>query len=240
MNNEQRVLDEIDALVDAQLQQEPSGYDHNLNQDKCEWCGEDWHALAITQRLQWARRHYQMTLEMPADYDYSTDESPIMCEGSDFIGPRISWRLRGEFKASIAKRPRGSAPAADRLTETRGLTDVDAFEARIRISAAARCGYLLDEAGWRNIGTLSGEDGLGVIADGAPYIVGEHFQLDEGSRVGYQGIDGEIHYGRVESHDPAGNGSWTVTIGEDDPPARANRRLRNVADNIMRSIGLRP
>lgn len=44
MNPEQRVPDEIDALVDEQLQQTPSGYDHNVNQPRCR-CGGEWHGL---------------------------------------------------------------------------------------------------------------------------------------------------------------------------------------------------
>lgn len=37
--------DEIDDLVDAQLRQVRSGYDHNINQDRCPHCGGSWHGL---------------------------------------------------------------------------------------------------------------------------------------------------------------------------------------------------
>lgn len=37
--------DEIDELVDAQLRQERSGYDHNINQDRCPKCRGPWHGL---------------------------------------------------------------------------------------------------------------------------------------------------------------------------------------------------
>lgn len=37
--------DEIDHLVDAQLRQERSGYDHNINQDQCPHCRGEWHGL---------------------------------------------------------------------------------------------------------------------------------------------------------------------------------------------------
>lgn len=43
-NREQSVLDAIDALVDEQLQQEASGFDHNINQPECR-CGRPWHGL---------------------------------------------------------------------------------------------------------------------------------------------------------------------------------------------------
>jgi len=42
----QRVIDDIDALVDEQLRQEASGYDHNLNQPRCRWCDREWHGKA--------------------------------------------------------------------------------------------------------------------------------------------------------------------------------------------------
>lgn len=48
-NPEQDVLDEIDRLVDAQLAQEPSGYDHNINQPRCPHpgCPREWHGLPV-------------------------------------------------------------------------------------------------------------------------------------------------------------------------------------------------
>ncbi len=44
MNREQSVIDAIDELVDEQLTQESSGYDHNINQPLCR-CGRYWHGL---------------------------------------------------------------------------------------------------------------------------------------------------------------------------------------------------
>lgn len=44
-NPEADVVDAIAALVDEQLQQEASGYDHNINQDSCPKCGGPWHGL---------------------------------------------------------------------------------------------------------------------------------------------------------------------------------------------------
>ncbi len=44
MSTAQRVIDDIDALVDEQLRQEASGYDWNLNQPRCR-CGKEWHGL---------------------------------------------------------------------------------------------------------------------------------------------------------------------------------------------------
>lgn len=45
---EQNVLDAIEELVNDQLQHEASGYDHNINQDRCELCGGQWHGLTGT------------------------------------------------------------------------------------------------------------------------------------------------------------------------------------------------
>lgn len=77
------IIDRIDELVDNQLQQEPSGYDHNINQDTCWHCGRDWHGLAITERIagmyRWGR--------FDDDYLLSEDDSKVLCRSSDFIGP---------------------------------------------------------------------------------------------------------------------------------------------------------
>jgi hypothetical protein len=46
-NPEDGVIDVIDQLVNEQLRQESSGYDHNINQDRCTLCGGDWHGTAV-------------------------------------------------------------------------------------------------------------------------------------------------------------------------------------------------
>lgn len=79
------IIDRIDELVDDQLANydSRSGYDHNINQDKCGHCGGDWHGLAITQKIMAMR----VTRSYNEDYGYAADDSPIICPGSDFIGP---------------------------------------------------------------------------------------------------------------------------------------------------------
>jgi len=64
MSTAQRVIDDIDALVDEQLRQEASGYDWNLNQPRCR-CGCMWHGL-----------------------------SRFGCPGSDVEGPAMATGLR--------------------------------------------------------------------------------------------------------------------------------------------------
>ncbi|QGF20199.1 hypothetical protein SEA_SIXAMA_20 [Gordonia phage Sixama] len=46
-NPEDSVLDAIDELVEEQLQQESSGYDHNINQPECphKGCAHGWHGI---------------------------------------------------------------------------------------------------------------------------------------------------------------------------------------------------
>jgi len=48
-NPEQDVIDAIGELVDEQLSgySQRSGYDYNVNQDKCAVCGREWHGLAL-------------------------------------------------------------------------------------------------------------------------------------------------------------------------------------------------
>ncbi len=103
--------DDIDDLVDIQMQQTPSGYDHNVNQPTCWQCGEDRHELPIKQRMQeirrlWhssihcfedARRERRVPPEVTAELDayrYDQDDSPVLCPGSDFIGPLADrWQI---------------------------------------------------------------------------------------------------------------------------------------------------
>ncbi|SKW04269.1 hypothetical protein [Mycobacteroides abscessus] len=48
-NPEQDVIDAIGELVDEQLSgySERSGYDYNVNQDRCAVCGREWHGLVV-------------------------------------------------------------------------------------------------------------------------------------------------------------------------------------------------
>lgn len=61
-----------------------SGYDWNVNQAKCphEWCREDFHGLAITQRM-WHMRRFG---GVDPEYRYAEDDSPVLCPGSLYEG----------------------------------------------------------------------------------------------------------------------------------------------------------
>lgn len=80
------IIDQIDALVDEQMAGgEPiGGYDYNdPDFPKCPHCQRDWHGIRITERVEYMR--YWSGWD--DDYRADTDDSPVICEGSTFIGP---------------------------------------------------------------------------------------------------------------------------------------------------------
>jgi hypothetical protein len=78
------IVDDIDRLVDEQIRQEASGYDHNINQAKCPqpYCDADWHGLPVKQRM----RRMRDRGHVDPTYVYADDDSPIICPGSLFEG----------------------------------------------------------------------------------------------------------------------------------------------------------
>ncbi|WP_058037058.1 hypothetical protein [Rhodococcus sp. KB6] len=86
------IIDEIDALVDEQLSgyHDRSGYDYNVNQQKCWHCGREWHGLQITTRMEGMRR----VRWYDENYRYAEDDSQILCPGSHFIGP---WATKSQL-----------------------------------------------------------------------------------------------------------------------------------------------
>ena len=79
------IIDKIDALVDEQLSayDSRSGYDHNVNQERCCHCGREWHGLKITARME----SMAAQVAYDEDYRYADDDSEVLCPGSSFIGP---------------------------------------------------------------------------------------------------------------------------------------------------------
>lgn len=120
------IIDEIDALVDEQLSgySQRTGYDYNASQDRCWHCGEDWHGLKITARMEEMRRAYQQEsrrLEylgegetgyaesvIDPDYRYADDDSEVLCPGSGFIGP---WATKRQIQAIRTARFVGGIPS---------------------------------------------------------------------------------------------------------------------------------
>jgi len=78
------IIDDIDALVDWQLEQEASGYDHNINQVLCR-CGRDWHGIPVTRAIERMRQ----AGFMDPGYVFADDCSDVLCVGSSTAGP---WR----------------------------------------------------------------------------------------------------------------------------------------------------
>lgn len=117
MNREKDVVDAIDALVDEQMAGgEPRGgfdyYDPAF--PRCPHCRRHWHGLAITTRIEeMAAREV-----MDEDYRYSEDDSPVLCPGSEFIGPvatpeQLHWmRLDDDTKRKF---PHGYVPSVNEM-----------------------------------------------------------------------------------------------------------------------------
>lgn len=77
----------IAALVDEQLEQEPTGYDYSVGVERCR-CGDEWHGLPVTREMRRMRRAYGFGhMDAMDGYTTDTDTSPVMCPGSDVQGP---------------------------------------------------------------------------------------------------------------------------------------------------------
>ena len=123
-----RLLDEIDELVDASLSRgDQSGSWQGERYDRCPKCSEAWHFLPITQTM------YQMRLGSYAqdefgqgivdpNYKYREDTSPILCPGSEWLGPPIGNREWGWYLRKSGRRP---APVRNRQSGTRRSPGVE-------------------------------------------------------------------------------------------------------------------
>ena len=102
------IIDRIDALVDEQLAggEPENGFDFNdPDYPRCPHCDRNWHGLPITNKIATMYSWRQFDPE----YSYADDDSGVVCEGSDFIGPRRpdrqeSWRC-GKASISITLSP---------------------------------------------------------------------------------------------------------------------------------------
>lgn len=84
------IVDRIDELVDQQLSTGPVD-DYNADRyDRCPHCDRHWHGLAITERIAEMYRYGRFDEAYSAD----EDDSRVLCQGSDFIGPmpaEVKW-----------------------------------------------------------------------------------------------------------------------------------------------------
>lgn len=94
MSDLERVLDDIDALVDASLAEgEPrTGYDYgDPTYPSCPHCDRAWHGLPVTEKI---AEMYDWT-GWDDTYIVAEDDSPVLCPGSEFIGPVQARKVRG-------------------------------------------------------------------------------------------------------------------------------------------------
>ncbi|OHU38211.1 hypothetical protein [Mycobacteroides chelonae] len=87
------IIDEIDQLVDEQMAGgEPvGGFDYNDPEfPKCPHCDGEFHGIPLTERILDMRHR----TGWDENYRVDTDDSPMVCEGSLFIGPIRPPRIR--------------------------------------------------------------------------------------------------------------------------------------------------
>ncbi len=80
------IVNAIDALIEEQLSQgEPErGFDAgDPDFPTCPHCDRDWHGFPLTERV--AAMHRRGSFD--EGYSVKADESPVLCPGSNFIGP---------------------------------------------------------------------------------------------------------------------------------------------------------
>lgn len=120
------LLDRIDAIVDEQLDggEPETGYDFDdPDFPECSHCNRDWHGLAITERIERMRQYGTFD----ANYKYAEDDSPVLCPGSDFIGP---WATPHQIKSMRHRRFLGTTQGASPWIVYR--SSVDGREALLR------------------------------------------------------------------------------------------------------------
>lgn len=129
------VIDRIDELVDGQLADgEPVNVDGFGEPDypRCPHCGRHWHGLPITRRI--AEMYNSGSFD--PEYRYAEDDSPILCEGSTFIGPPRPCDEPVSTPVSIVVADFGTYVAADLrgwrglFQQTRALFEVLARDSR--------------------------------------------------------------------------------------------------------------
>lgn len=248
-NREQSVIDDIDALVDEQMAGgEPiGGYDYNdPDYPKCPHCRRTWHGLAITQRIEgMAWRGV-----MDPDYRYADDDSPVLCPGSDFIGPvatpeQLYWiRSSEETKRSF---PNGRIPSINEvlLAAMQGVPHPDLAQ---QLQVQRSSPYYILPGPSRNdlVARLWNREFAEPLwtlpdypSDSAPYMQGP--DVNDGDRVAFMSTNGFRYTGiaRVEHHgtetvihldeteESRRRRDWTITVGADPahpPPETPQER----------------
>ena len=120
------LLDEIDQLVNDSLERgDQSGTWRGERYDKCSLCGDDYHHLAITTTLvqmrhgSYGQDEFGQGIVDP-DYVYDDDLSPIVCPGSNYLGPPVGDREWAWYL--IRKRGRRPSPRSHPASASRRTT----------------------------------------------------------------------------------------------------------------------
>ncbi|MFC4128374.1 hypothetical protein [Nocardia rhizosphaerae] len=143
----QRLLDEIDELVDDSLRDgEPRlgfGYgDPAYPPCPNPHCGEPWHGLKITARMAAMR---DLGDEVDADYDHRTDDSPVLCPGSTADG---AWSAPDQAAIEAWWAVEYGAAEPDRVDAVPDPLDAARARADTLWAALARPAVLLAVASW--------------------------------------------------------------------------------------------
>lgn len=113
-NRTDSLLDEIDELVNDSLERgDQSGTFRGERYDKCSLCGDDYHFFAITTNLVQMRNGSYGEDEfgqgiVDPNYRHADDTSPIVCPGSNYLGPPVGDREWAWYL--IRKRGRRPSP----------------------------------------------------------------------------------------------------------------------------------
>ncbi|MDV6277991.1 hypothetical protein R3Q06_31395 [Rhodococcus erythropolis] len=193
------IIDDIDALVDEQLSgyHDRSGYDYNVNQDRCHHCEREWHGLKIIARIESMAAH----VSYDEDYRYADDDSEVLCPGSSFIRP---WATKLQIQAIRTARLVGGVPSVPytRMREhgDHGIESAPWSAPRIRNNPFSRrngdlqvrpLGYSLpisDERGWNDVGLVDEFAEFAMGYDEGPH--GGVPVLRSGDRIAFIDLDG--------------------------------------------------
>jgi hypothetical protein len=133
--------DDIIQEIDNQLE----AGEQYISEEQCPHCCWPWHGLPLTARIleMFGKGEYD------ENYRVDTDDSPVVCPGSDFIGPIANWSLMGIVEEALDLRDQQIDEAfAARLHQiNEGLDEeIAALDRKI-----ARMDKILVWAWWANI-----------------------------------------------------------------------------------------
>ena len=81
------IVNGIDQLVDDQIaggeRSAPGRFGGSAEYPRCSHCDREWHGLPITERI----AKMDKRSEFDEGYRAETDDSRVLCRGSDYIGP---------------------------------------------------------------------------------------------------------------------------------------------------------